>query len=204
MKQYEILLNLNPPQPDIRQIYRYLLCNTRNEETDLLISQALSEANDTFSYSLLYKLLDIRTNGSDIDLGFTKVVSTELSKNLENCSKAILFAATVGGGIDRLIAKYKRISPSKSAVLQAIGSERAEALCNCFSKHVSDKAKLVGYLAKPRFSCGYGDLSLTLQKEIIDTLDATKRIGITLTDSYLMLPTKSVTAFIGLYKKEVI
>lgn len=54
-----------------------------------------------------------------------------------------------------------------------------------------------GLYLRPRFSPGYGDFPLSAQKEILDGLEAGKRIGITLTEGYLMMPSKSVTAVIG-------
>ena len=51
---------------------------------------------------------------------------------------------------------------------------------------------------KPRFSPGYGDVPLEIQKDIVMLLDCAKRIGVSLNDSLLMSPSKSVTAFIGL------
>ena len=54
-----------------------------------------------------------------------------------------------------------------------------------------------------RFSPGYGDFDLKYQKDILEYLDANKKIGISLTDSLMMIPTKSITAIIGI-KREVI
>ena len=54
-----------------------------------------------------------------------------------------------------------------------------------------------GLAVRPRFSPGYGDLPLALQREVFAALDCPRRIGLTLSDSLLMSPTKSVTALIG-------
>ena len=55
----------------------------------------------------------------------------------------------------------------------------------------------------PRFSCGYGELTLALQADIFKALPCEKTLGITLNSSFLMTPTKSVTAIIGIrYEKE--
>ena len=53
-----------------------------------------------------------------------------------------------------------------------------------------------------RYSPGYGDLPLELQREIIRVLDCGRTIGITLTESLLMQPSKSVTAVIGMKERE--
>ena len=51
---------------------------------------------------------------------------------------------------------------------------------------------------KPRFSPGYGDFDISYQKNIFSCLNSEKYIGLTLTDSMLMVPSKSVTAVVGL------
>ena len=56
----------------------------------------------------------------------------------------------------------------------------------------------VGKRTRPRFSAGYGDLPLGVQREIFAALDCPKHIGLTLNDSLLMSPTKSVTAIVGI------
>ena len=51
---------------------------------------------------------------------------------------------------------------------------------------------------RPRFSPGYGDFSILYQKDVLRMLDAPKKIGLTMTDGYMLTPTKSVTAIIGI------
>jgi hypothetical protein len=55
---------------------------------------------------------------------------------------------------------------------------------------------------RPRFSPGYGDFDLSVQTNICDVLKTGKTIGVTLTDSLLMMPSKSVTAVVGLFRTE--
>ena len=111
-----------------------------------------------------------------------------------------MFSATVGIEIDRFIRKYGRISPTKALFFQAIGSERVEALADKFNEEIREEARAKGFTTHPRYSPGYGDLALDIQKEIFEVLDCTKQIGITLSESLLMSPSKSITAIIGLKK----
>ena len=134
------------------------------------------------------------TRGEKLNLGFAEVESKSLLKNLEGCSKIVLFAATVGAEMDRLILKYSHISPARSVILQAMGSSAAECWCDDINAVITRKYGST----KPRFSCGYGDLTLKLQRDIFAALDVTRRLGITLSDNLFMTPTKSVTAIIGI------
>ncbi len=141
-----------------------------------------------------YTLFDISFNGAEIDLGFAKTSSHSLGLNLKGCSKIALFAATVGAGVDRLIVKYNRLSPARAVLLQAMGAAAIETWCDDLNSQITREYGAT----KPRFSCGYGDLPLKMQRDIFKVLNVTKNLGITLTDGDLMIPSKSVTAIIGI------
>jgi len=180
-----------PPVSE-KEILRY--AGGGSENAELLLHRVLDEAKDAFSYKVCYTVCDVAVTDGRVDFGFFKAESAALAKNLWGVRKAIVFAATAGFEIDRLIMKYSRISPSRALMLDALGTERIEALCDAFSE---DMKRRFGRL-RPRFSAGYGDLSIELQREIFKLLNPYSKIGLTLTDSMLMSPTKSVTAFIGI------
>ena len=185
------------PELSKKQILRYAGVRAEDEKTNELLNSVLTEARGAFIYKTCYIALDVCTSYGICDFGLFKIESTDLAKNLQGCNRAILFAATVGVGIDRLISKYSRTSPAKALLLQALGTERVEALCDLFSEDMKEEydTKL-----SPRFSIGYGDTDLSRQRDILNILDASRKIGISLNESMLMSPTKSVTAFIGFNK----
>ena len=174
-----------------KEILRYAGCKSDDSHTIALINKLLDEAQNLISYRVCYCKLPLSVNGDRCNIGDLSFDSKDLAKNLEGCNQVIIFAATLGAQFDRLIEKYSRISPSSALILQAIGAERIEALCDAFCQDL--KAKL-----KPRFSAGYGDLSLEVQKDIFALLDCQKHIGLTLTDRLIMCPSKSVTAIVGI------
>ena len=177
-----------------REILRYAGVKAPDESINALLSECLNLTRGVFTYNICYCLTDVSARGSECDFGFFKVKSDSLAKNLSTSSRAVIFAATVGIGIDRLIAKYSRTSPARAHMLGAIGAERIEALCDAFENDIRDE--YIG--AKKRYSPGYGDTPIELQKDIFVLLDAPRKIGLSLTDSMLMSPTKSVTAIIGI------
>ena len=177
------------------EILRYAGARAADEKTNELLDSVLCEASGAFIYKVCYVELDASVSRGVCDLGLFKIESRDLAKNLCGCKRVILFAATVGIGIDRLISKYSRTSPAKALLLQALGTERVEALCDLF---VEDIKRECGAALRPRFSIGYGDTDLSWQKDILNILDASRKIGISLNESMLMSPTKSVTAFIGI------
>ncbi|MBQ9757418.1 MAG: Vitamin B12 dependent methionine synthase activation subunit [Clostridia bacterium] len=178
-----------------KEALRYAGCKKTDENMTELLNSCKAEVWEKLSYKVCYRELRVKTDGEVCDFGVFSAESHDLSKNLDGCQKVILFSATVGIELDRLIAKYGRLSPSKALMFQAIGAERVEALCDAFCEDIK-REKNLGL--KPRFSPGYGDLEFGVQKDIFAVLDPSKRIGVTLNDSFLLSPSKSVTAFVGL------
>ena len=112
--------------------------------------------------------------------------------------RIILFAATVGAPFDRLIQKYSLLAPSKALIMQAIGAERVESLCDAFCEKMDTDLSKDGKCLTPRVSPGYGDIPLAMQKDVFAVLDCPRKIGLTLDSSLMMSPTKSVTAVAGI------
>ena len=184
----------NLPDFNEREILRYCGVKEIDERFSTILQACKKEAQEVISARVCYAVLPVKIDGETCDFGAFSLLSKHLSKNLQNAKKTVVFVATVGVGMDRLIAKYGKISPVKALCMQAIGSERAEALADEFCGAL--KEKFTGVL--PRFSPGYGDLSLQTQKKIFNLLNPQKNIGVSLTDTLLMAPSKSVSAFVGI------
>ena len=182
-----------------REILRYMGCKESSAKIDALIDRSLTICENKLSYKVCYSEYDIEIQSNICDLGFAKVESSDLAKCLKDCHKIVVFGATVGLELDRLILRYGKSQPSVSVCLQAIGAERIEAICDAFCADLSKKYSLEGKKLRPRFSAGYGDLPLDFQEEIFSALGCDKHIGLTLNDSLIMSPSKSVTAIIGIY-----
>ena len=193
-----------PPPWDRREILRYAGAKEATVEVTDLLENCLAEAQSVLSYQVCYAVFPVRKDGERLNLGFACTDSAHLRRNLAGCDRAAVFAATVGLGLDRLIARYSRTSPARALMVQAIGAERIEALCDVFCQELGDELYRCGTAVRPRFSPGYGDLPLELQRDIFRVLDCPSKIGLTLNDSLLMSPTKSVTALIGIGPEEKI
>lgn len=199
----QIIFTKSYPEPPLnrREILRYMGCGGAGETAqgiDALLTECLSEVLPHLSYKVCWRAFPIReTKRDSLDLGFMQTESRDLYRNLRGCDRFVLFAATVGLSPDRLIAKYGRISPAKALFIQAIGAERIESLCDVFCGELEQKYAAEGFTMRPRFSPGYGDFPLEAQKAVFQTLDCPRKIGLSLNDSLLMSPSKSVTAMVG-------
>lgn len=181
------------PPIDTREVFRYARCPKPGEREEELLAAVRAEVEDKLSYRVCWCELAVKTEGDECRLGEMSLRSASLAKALEGCDRAVVFAATVGLELDRALIKYNRLDAAKALFLQALGAERVEALCDAFC------AEFEG--AKMRFSPGYGDLALDTQRALFALLDCPRKLGLTLNESLLMSPSKSVTAIMGLAAK---
>ena len=186
------------PPVDQREIFRYAGVKAPTPELELLLEEALEEAAPLLTGKVCWAEFPVSCMQEPLDLGFTKVHSASLARSLSGCERIVVFGATVGLALDRLIVRYGHTAPSKALMLQAIGAERIEALCDAFCDKLRQDAAAWELYLRPRFSPGYGDLPLELQTDIFRVLDCSRRIGLSLNESLLMSPSKSVTAIVGL------
>ena len=192
VKQYS-----EPPVSE-KEILRYAKCSIVNDETLKLLHSCIEEARKVLTYKVCFSELPVSISGDICDFGFFSVNSKDLAKNLCGCESVILFCATVGLSLDRLISKYSKLSPARALILQAFGAERIEALCDAFCAEITAAKNMK---SRPRFSPGYGDITLDIQKNILSFLETHVNIAVFLNESMLMTPSKSVTAFMGLCKQ---
>ncbi len=190
---------------DKREILRYARVRTEggmSAELCDMLDGCICEVSGKLTLRVCYCELPLQRKDGELDLGFARVASASLENRLYGCDSVVVFAATVGIELDRLIARYSSVSPTKALLLQAIGTERIESLCDAFCEELRQEKRESGFDTRPRFSPGYGDVPLEIQKNIFTLLDCHKRIGLSLCDSMLMSPSKSVTAIIGIENKE--
>ena len=183
-------------EPSKKEILRYMQSGGDPSDAERLIDQCIDECFKIIKARACFVELGVERVMDEFEsliIGGVKINSRDLMKNLSGCDKAIVFAVTVGIDIDRLTARYSAVSPVKALCVSAIGNERVEALCDIFCDDLKKKYKKI----HKRFSPGYGDLSLSHQKDIFRLLDCPKNIGAFLSDSMLITPAKSVTAIVG-------
>ena len=158
--------------------------------TELLDNCVMKEINKRYSCIVENKKIIIDNR--------VIIESKNLSKNLADCKEVILFAATLGTQADRLIKKYSFLEISKAVVMQAAAAAVIEEYCDQCQKKIETELEKENLFLRPRFSPGYGDFDLKYQKDMIALLDCPRKIGLTLTDSLLLAPSKSVTAIMGI------
>lgn len=193
----------NVPMPEQSEVLRYMGVK-KDCPADILTlaADACAEIYSAADFRVCYRLCPVEHKESSTSLGFLTTGSLSLKKLLEECENAVVFAATIGAGADRIIAKYSKIRPSAALAADAAASALIECLCDSFCEHLKALEFSRGKFLTQRFSPGYGGLALETQKDFFEYLNCPKNIGLCLTDSMLMTPTKSVTAIVGISSRE--
>ena len=119
----------------------------------------------------------------------------DIRRHLADCDQVILMAATLGAEVEALIRRTQPRSMGDAMILDAAASAAVENVCDNLCADLA--AAFAPRFLTDRFSPGYGDLPLHHQRDFSELLDMSRRIGVSLTSSGLMLPQKSVTALIG-------
>lgn len=142
----------------------------------------------------VYERIPVAVHGSGrIDFGSFTAVSKNLSKNMSGCSEAVIFAATLGYNVERLIIQ-SRLNAAEQLFISASAAALIEDFCNMVFAQIKESLTSENKFLRPRFSPGYGDFDICHQKDIFSALELEKRLGITLTDGFFIVPSKSVTA----------
>lgn len=172
-------------------------------KTAELIDLCEKELLKVIEPKFLFRKFEIKEapDGVDVDNGGLFLSGDGIKKHLEGCKSAVLMCATLGQGVDRLIRQLQITDLAKAVIVDALSSAATEQLCDYVENEIADSVK--GYRLTSRFSPGYDDLPITVQKDFLSLLSAQKKIGLCSTDSMLLTPRKSVTAIIGLSNSEL-
>ncbi len=190
-------------KPDRREILRYLGYHgqTPDPQTDALLSQCIIKLQQAVKPRFTYRIFEVtqdlknkRTLLPECDL---VLPGHDIYRHLQGCEKCAVMAATLGIEADNLIRIAEAESMSRAVILDACATELIEKLCDYAEQEIAGLAAREEKHLNFRFSPGYGDCPLSLQKPITEILDTQRKIGLTVTEHALMLPRKSVTALLG-------
>lgn len=186
---------------DKAEVLRYLgVKGDPDPQTESIIDECSSHLSSVVRPKYIYHKFDLLYDGTNYSLidCDTALSGETAGIRLHGCSCCYVIAATLGHEADVLIRKAQVTDMARAVVYDACATDLIEKVCDYTESVISALAASEGLYAGQRFSPGYGDFPLSLQKDICRLLDTNRKIGLTPTDDFLLLPTKSVTAFIGI------
>ncbi len=149
-----------------------------------------------------FQIKDISENKVILDKSKTLINSKKIAGILKDCEYCSLFVSTIGPQLEGRVAEMETDNPSGAFYLEHVGNWMAEYMAEAVNQKISQVITKAGFIPKKRYSAGYGDWPVESQKEILE-LTGARRIGVSISESYLMIPRKSVSALIGWRNKEV-
>ena len=122
----------------------------------------------------------------------------DIRKHLSDCTHAVLMAATLGPDVETLLMRTEVQDMARALILDSCASTAIENVCDNFESELRLQCQDRGKYLTDRFSPGYGDMPISQQKEFCEALDTQRRIGLTVSQSGILVPRKSVTAVLGI------
>lgn len=191
---------------DKAEVLRYLgVRGTASDtKTEALIEECASELSSVVRPKYIYRSFNLTISGNNFSLnGYSTTFSGKTAEErLDGCSSCYLLAATLGIEADTLIRRAQVADMARAVVYDACATDLIEKVCDSAELEISKLVAAKGLGTRDRFSPGYGDLSLSLQRDICLLLDTDRKIGLTHTPDFLLIPTKSVTAIVGICSEE--
>ena len=170
---------------------------------DALIDDCEAEVIKAAVPRYTYRVVSVTQKYNGVELDGTGLVlkGNSIKEHLKGCDMAALIAVTLSSGIDRLLRIMQASDLARAVVSDSLASAAIEQVCDKLEAII--KEELPEYNQTFRFGIGYGDLPLSQQGDFLKVLNAPRLIGLNIGKTDMMVPTKSVTAVIGLTTGEV-
>ena len=186
---------------DKDEVLRYLGYRNQNldEVTDNLINECMVEMRCLIREKHIYRFFDIYNENGNVHLSETNLTLTgnDIKNHLGGSESCVLMAVTLGNNVDSKIRYYERKSITRALILDACATTAVEEVCDEICEDLENTANKQNRTLTSRYSPGYGDLPIDIQKDFLSVLGAEKAIGLTANSHSILIPRKSVTAIVG-------
>lgn len=124
-----------------------------------------------------------------------------MEEHMDGAVAVGVMAVTIGMGVERELQRLSLIDSLDQVIFDAAATTTVERAADACEANIVTEAAECGLYTNFRFSPGYGDMPMSTQPVLLATLDASRRLGITLSSTNYMTPTKSVTAVVGMFEQ---
>ncbi len=195
-------LQLNHLNQD--EVLRYMGCppEQADEATRAMVAQCEQELLKVIQPRWANRVFDITQEEDGVRLSCGLLLpGADLKQHLTGCSRVVLLCATLSAQADRLIRQAESGDMFRALALDCCATAAVEQICDQIEQHI--QGEFPGCYFPFRFSPGYGDLPITLQGQLLQLLDAPRKIGLCASASHILTPRKSVTAFLGVAEQPI-
>lgn len=177
--------------------------STPDDKTKQLIDICEQKLLDVIDIRYVYRSFAVEKSPNGIDIGEAslRLEGNDICRHLDGCEKVTLMCVTLSDAVDKLIRRLQLMDMALSVITDSLANAAVEQACDIVEAEITNRHN--DMFSTWRFSVGYGDFSIEAQRRIIETLDANKRIGVSVSESFMLTPLKTVTAVIGHSYKEI-
>lgn len=182
---------------NIKEMLRYAGLNKSQQFSEDLIRWACDEARVLIKPQAIWQKYQYAA-GSMGEWQQTALIGKGIVRHLQNSTEAVIMAVSIGQQLEQAVSRYfQQGEYTRGLLLDAAGTTAVETAADSVNQLIREQAAKNGMTITSRFSPGYGDWDITVQPEIV-SLAKGEQIGITVTESCMLIPRKSITAVIGL------
>ena len=187
---------------DKEQVYRWVGyradSHTVTQSLDEMVEDCIREVLETARPRAVFSpLLPIEGGNGGYSAAGLPLTGQDMAKHLEHCQQVLLLAVTLGAQLDMLIRRTEAVDMARAVVLDSAANVAVEEAAQQAEDEMRRELAASGQYLTGRYSPGYGDYPISVQKELLRLTDAGRRIGLSVTPSHIMTPRKSITAVLG-------
>lgn len=197
--------NFEELKPSKEMLLEYLKVSTLDEMAhingiiDLIYMNLSTHKNIKGGYKIIDVVKAAPKEGYIDIAGGTLLAGRQICGYLKESTKVALFLCTAGSIFTEQTHLYQQQGDFLEAyIVDAIGSITVEKAMDDIQSHLSNEMKLQGFNISNRYSPGYCNWALTSQNELFRIIGDDNNLGITLSESCLMQPIKSISGIIGI------
>ena len=186
---------------DKKEIYRYLGCPPEEKhpvpELEQLVDGCIARVLAASAPRTVFSpALELNAQ-PQLHAATLPLAGEDIGLHLQHCTHVILLAVTLGAQLDAMIRRAEAMDMAQAVVMDAAASVAVEQAAQQAEESLRTQLAAEGRYLTGRYSPGYGDFPLTVQREVLHLTDAGRKIGLTVTPSNIMTPRKSITAVLG-------
>lgn len=187
---------------NVSEALRYLGYGSNKPDSNMkeLLSFCEKELLENIYPNYVYKVFDLDDKCNLVNCDFD-LQGDDIKNHLKGCEKAVLMCVTLSSDVDKLIRVKQIGNMAQATIIDSMASALVEQACDKVEEIIRNELK--GYKLTWRYGLGYGDFPLEGQKQFLNVLDAQKKVGVCVNNSFILTPTKSVTCVIGAGKGNV-
>lgn len=189
------------------EILMYLGCKSDFLEYDIkaTLENEIKSIKDVVRPRFCYDFFEIITEGEKIiiDNHGREIIleGNSIKKLLKDSFGVVIFSETLGVEVDTYLRRLQIFNMYRAVVADAVASTMIEHFCNEINKELEFYIRDKGVFLTERYSAGYGDFSLEVQSHLLRLIECSKKIGVTLNESLIIILRKSISEIIGIGKR---